>query len=206
MIESVFQSKSLLNGLENLINDIKDTKIYSDFIKIVHEFLQKLYEYFDLFKKWRYQVQEQANNERTSMYVTSSNVFVNPIDENDELNQKLIDAKITEKKPMKKNSIIDKRKNSSIHIISERNLSPKEFDNHRRFFSPVVNNEDLKKNLNNKERKDEKIEENSKGSLQKNIKGLKSEISKLIWEEERRVIFNLINFSLFSFFSLIFCD
>ena len=111
MIESVFQSKSLLNGLENLINDIKDTKIYSDFIKIVHEFLQKLYEYFDLFKKWRYQVQEQANNERTSMYVTSSNVFVNPIDENDELNQKLIDAKITEKKPMKKNSIIDKRKN-----------------------------------------------------------------------------------------------
>ena len=187
MIESIFQSKNFLNGFESLTDDLKQTKIYSDFIKIIHEFLEKFYDYFETYKKLKYQSKQENSNDRISVYVSSSNVIINSNDENNEIHQKLIEAKIPEKQ--KKNSINERKRISSIHITTEKSFSPKDVNapNHRRFFSPTVKSETFKKQIINKETKDDTKIENPK-VLQKNIKDLKSEISKLIWEEERRVI------------------
>jgi len=187
-----------LNGFENLITDLKDTKIYTDFIKIIQEYLQKLYEYFEIWKKLQGHSKSFADleNDRTSVYVTSSNVIVHTNDEDDELNKKILETQNNNQ-----NNEKNAKRKSSTHITSEHSLSPKnEKEKHCRFYSPVIKSgkiEDALKKQNKNEKnenyeKNEKNEKNQKNEkkedLQKDIKVLKSEISKLIWEEERRVI------------------
>lgn len=109
-------------------------------------------------------------NERTNVYVTSSNVIVHTNEDADGLKQLEIKTIDTERK----------KKITSIHIPVD---SPKDEkpNNFGRFYSPTA-----KFDVPKTEKKSN-VEKPDKDILRKDIKLLKSEISKLIWEEERRV-------------------
>ena len=125
--------------------------------------------------------------------MTSSNVVVHSTDEEDELNKKIINFHKNEenKENEIKNAEKKNRKTHSIHITSEHSLSPKNDRTNCRFFSPSVKNDKMQEALKNQKKngKKEKSEKKPKEILQKDIFALKSEISRLIWEEERRVKF-----------------
>lgn len=117
---------------------------------------------------------QEKDSERMNVYVSSSNVIVTSPDENDELNQKIQAIQIENKPPQEKR-------------ISNKFFSPdfkKQISENRKkvdFKSPKNEKKDFS------EQSKQNIDPNLKDNLKKNIKDLKATISKLIWEEERRV-------------------
>lgn len=159
-----------MENYDSEINEIKNEKIYDDFLQITYELLQNLYEFFSLSTKLQHKF---TQNDRISVYLSSSSVLVTVPDENEneEFNQKIQEIR---------NESIKNTKKSSIRFYSpDFNEKPTENVTHK------TKNKSLFKGAGN----EEKIltEENNKSDLKKTILDLKSKISKLIWKESRRV-------------------
>lgn len=161
-----------MQNYDSEVKEIKNEKIFGDFLQITYELLQIFYEYFSLATKLQHKQNNFTQNDRISVYLSSSSVLVTVPDENEneEFSKKIQEIQ---------NQSIKNTKKSSIRFYS-----PDFKENSTEKVLQKTKNQSLKRG----EKEEINLaENNSKNNLKKNILDLKSKISKLIWKESRRV-------------------